>query len=139
MANGTIAFDTLQTSDAKRSGTTKSVDTSYIFNGVLKAWIHFTQAASTDLTTQDTITNSFNISSLGDEGTGKSQISFTSGMDSVFYPVTSIDWRDSTSGGNRSIQGTYALATGSYKVSNVYDASVFDDLRGQMNISGDLA
>ena len=32
MANGTIAFDTLQTSDAKRSGTTKSVDTSYVYN-----------------------------------------------------------------------------------------------------------
>ena len=138
MANGTIAFDTLSTS-GQISGTAKSIDTDYLLNGVLKAWIHFNQAASSDLAAQDTITNSFNISSLGDDGTGKSQISFTNGMENVFYPVASIDWRDSTSGGNRSIQGTYALATGSYKVNNVYDASVFDDLRGMMHISGDLA
>ena len=35
MANGTIAFDTLQTSDSKGSSTEKSVDTSYIYNGCL--------------------------------------------------------------------------------------------------------
>ena len=38
MANGTIAFDTLTTSDQAKSGTEKSVDTSYIFNGVAKVW-----------------------------------------------------------------------------------------------------
>ena len=36
MANGTIAFDTLTTSDQVNTGTEKSIDTSYIFNGVLK-------------------------------------------------------------------------------------------------------
>ena len=38
MANGTIAFDTLTTSDSVNTGTEKSIDTSYIFNGVAKAW-----------------------------------------------------------------------------------------------------
>ena len=32
MAHGTIAFDTLTTSDQVKTGTEKSVDTSYIFN-----------------------------------------------------------------------------------------------------------
>ncbi len=38
MANGTIAFDTLTTSDSVNTGTAKSIDTSYIFNGVNKVW-----------------------------------------------------------------------------------------------------
>ena len=41
MANGTIAFDTLTTSDSVKSSTEKSIDTSYIFNGVAKAWVTF--------------------------------------------------------------------------------------------------
>ena len=41
MANGTIAFDTLTTSDSVNTGTEKSIDTSYIFNGVAKVWINF--------------------------------------------------------------------------------------------------
>ena len=40
MANGTIAFDTLTTSDQVNTSTEKSIDTSYIFNGVAKAWIN---------------------------------------------------------------------------------------------------
>ena len=34
MANGTIAFDTLTTSDSVKSNTEKSIDTSYLYNGV---------------------------------------------------------------------------------------------------------
>ena len=41
MANGTIAFDTLTTSDSVNTGTEKSIDTSYIFNGVVKVWYGF--------------------------------------------------------------------------------------------------
>ena len=40
MANGTIAFDTLTTSDSVKSGTEKSINTSYIYNGVNKFWIN---------------------------------------------------------------------------------------------------
>ena len=36
MANGTIAFDTLTTSDSVNTGTEKSIDTSYINLMVLK-------------------------------------------------------------------------------------------------------
>ena len=39
MANGTIAFDTLTTSDSVNTNTEKSIDTSYIYNGVAKHWI----------------------------------------------------------------------------------------------------
>ena len=40
MANGTIAFDTLQTSDSVNTGTIKSIDTSYVFNGSSKSWLN---------------------------------------------------------------------------------------------------
>ena len=38
MAYGTLKFDTLTTSDAKNTSTEKSIDTSYLFNGITKSW-----------------------------------------------------------------------------------------------------
>ena len=61
MANGTIAFDTLTTSDQVNTGTEKSIDTSYIFNSIPKMWVHAHQHESQD---------SFNITSSTDNGTG---------------------------------------------------------------------
>ena len=61
MANGTIAFDTLTTSDQVNTGTEKSIDTSYIFNSIPKMWVHAHQHESQD---------SFNIASSTDVGTG---------------------------------------------------------------------
>ena len=39
MAFGNLKFDTLTTSDSKVTNTEKSLDTSYIFNGVAKQWM----------------------------------------------------------------------------------------------------
>ena len=61
MANGTIAFDTLTTSDSVNTNTEKSIDTSYIFNSIPKMWVHAHQHESQD---------SFNITSSTDNGTG---------------------------------------------------------------------
>ena len=77
MANGTIAFDTLTTSDSVKTGTEKSIDTSYIFYGVAKALINATIDA--------TLNNSFNISTNTDSGTGL----YTYGMTNAF--TTEID------------------------------------------------
>ena len=44
VAHGTIAFDTLTTSDQVKTGTEKSVDTSYLFNGSIKQWVNLTAA-----------------------------------------------------------------------------------------------
>ena len=46
VAHGTIAFDTLTTSDQVNTGTEKSIDTSYIFNGVAKCVCHYTTAGT---------------------------------------------------------------------------------------------
>ena len=47
MANGTIAFDTLQTS-GQITGTAKSVDTDYVVNGSAKSWNSASNAAVTE-------------------------------------------------------------------------------------------
>ena len=77
MANGTIAFDTLTTSDSANTGTEKSIDTSYLFNGVAKVWQQ-AQGAST-------ITDSFNVSSMTDNATGQFITVFTNSMSNAFY------------------------------------------------------
>ena len=63
MANGTIPFDTLTTSDQVNTGTEKSIDTSYLFNGTTKMWAKTTQS-------DNSIFDSFNITSSTDNGTG---------------------------------------------------------------------
>ena len=79
MANGTIAFDTLTTSDSKNTNTEKSIDTSYIFNGVAKVWINF------DGTGTPAARDSFNVASITDNGTGSYDIVFTNSMSSANY------------------------------------------------------
>ena len=81
MANGTIAFDTLTTSDTVNTGTEKSIDTSYIFNGVAKVWIKF------DMSSSFTNEDSFNVSSLDDDGTGDFGLNFSNNMANVNYPA----------------------------------------------------
>ena len=70
MANGTIAFDTLQTS-GQISGTARSVDTEHIVKGSAKFLVTYTTVTTT------ATTNSFNFSSLSDIGTGVTDLFFT--------------------------------------------------------------
>ena len=79
MANGTIAFDTLQTSDSLNTSTTKSIDTSYMFNGVVKAWCSFTSLTTTALS------DSFNIGSITDNGTGDTSLTLATPFGNINY------------------------------------------------------
>ena len=85
MANGTIAFDTLTTSDSVNTGTEKSIDTSYIFNGVNKFWMQ----TRGDLVTAN-IQDSFNSSTVTDIGTGFIDTNFTNNMANAFYSMSNI-------------------------------------------------
>ena len=77
MTNGTIAFDTLTTSDSVNTGTEKSIDTSYIFNGVNKVWFTLGVDAVQD--------DSFNCSSVDDDGSGDFGIHFTNAFSNALY------------------------------------------------------
>ena len=67
MANGTIAFDTLQTS-GQIDGTAKSLDTDYILNGSPKLGSITTVPCCNR--------DSFNISSITDDGTGDYTVTY---------------------------------------------------------------
>ena len=81
MANGTIAFDTLTTSDSVNTGTEKSIDTSYIFNGVAKAWFNLNGVGTA-------YRDSFNIGSVTDNATGDFSHNFTNVMSSVNHATS---------------------------------------------------
>ena len=89
MANGTIAFDTLQTS-GQISGTAKSVDTDYVVNGSAKAWVNF-QGTDTF-----GINDSFNITSCDDNGTGDYDINITNALSNASFSSTSSCTGDSS-------------------------------------------
>ena len=80
IAHGTIAFDTLTTSDQVNTGTEKSIDTSYLLNGVAKTHNRFNFDGNT-------VTGSFNQSSVSDIGTGEYQATYTNNMSDANYTI----------------------------------------------------
>ena len=87
MANGTIAFDTLQTS-GQITGTAKSLDTDYVVSGSAKVWGQHNSSAYRD---------SFNLSTFTDNATGDFTHTFTNAMANNDYAGLGM-----ASGNNRS-------------------------------------
>jgi hypothetical protein len=87
MANGTIAFDTLSTS-GQITGTAKSVDTDYVVNGSAKYWVRF-QGTGTG------VRDSFNHTSITDNGTGSYSLVINNNMNNALYAIVihESDWR----------------------------------------------
>ena len=140
MANGTIAFDTLTTSDSVKSGTEKSIDTSYIFNSIPKQWSNYGGSGTT-------FRDSFNTTSATDNGTGQYTITLTNSMNTddnaYLYScngATAQEVQDFTTGGDRQFAKIRNQATGSYGVQPIGDGGTQQD--GGLNCStvlGDLA
>ena len=83
MAFGTLAFDTLQTSDSKNTGTNKTLDTSFVYNGSARAfcsWGH---------TNHPNGIETFNIASITDDSTGVNKPNLTNNMAGAEAPATS--------------------------------------------------
>ncbi len=78
IVHGTIAFDTLTTSDQVKTGTEKSVDTSYVFNGVAKMWIQLN--GNTEV-----VADSFNAGSVTDTADGQKTVAITNAMANTNY------------------------------------------------------
>ena len=95
MAFGTLAFDTLQTSDSKKTGTNKTLDTSFVYNGSAKAWSRVDP---------NTISDSFNVSSLTDQGTGLFEDNFINAFSDATYSSVA------SPGGSTNIQMMFATA-----------------------------
>ena len=135
MANGTIAFDTLTTSDSVKSGTEKSVDTSYIYNGVTKVWFRLTGVSTASLD------DSLNVSSFNDEGTGNYKVTYTNNMNNITYSYSNgVGW--DVGGTNSTFNGTDKdeILTSTLEIYHVNASDSATDANLSMgSIHGDLA
>ena len=130
MANGTIAFDTLQTS-GQITGTAKSLDTDYVVNGSAKAW------AFADGTGTASVSDSLNISGITDNGTGDYTFSFSSAMGNATYGGGSSAASSEANGQNFQL---HIFATGSIRTRAENSSGTLTDCsRLVFNITGDLA
>ena len=127
MANGTIAFDTLQTS-GQIDGTARSIDTDYLLNGSAKVWVNYLTAAT--FVNND----SFNLTSITDEGTGQVLHTFTNIMSSTFYSYIGMS-NEFTSTGSLTKKTTSTCRQHSFNSS----ASAADTTENNTEILGDLA
>ena len=134
MANGTIAFDTLTTSDSVNTGTETSIDTSYIFNGVAKAWVTFDGTAS-----GATIGDSFNVSSSDDDGTGDYGVNFSNAMGNANYSCTFGDGEGTSSSGMRFLMDAGSTTSSQEIYGRNVSNSAADCAAASMAIHGDLA
>ena len=134
MANGTIAFDTLTTSDSVNTNTEKSIDTSYIFNGVAKAWINLDGTGT--IATND----SFNTGSITDNGTGDYSITITNDMANANYSHTHGDYTSDRNDVQVSGSAGNAPAAGTIRIQCVQTGNSPDDAdQACVTIHGDLA
>ena len=133
MANGTIAFDTLQTS-GQIDGTARSIDTDYLLNGSAKCWINYDATASSDYTR-----DSFNVSSTTDQATGAHDIAFSNNMGNINYAGMTNGHRDD----NQSIsilQDSNNTTTGfRFKINNFSNTTNADSDSAFGAIFGELA
>ena len=133
MAHGTIAVDTLTTSDSKNTNTEKSIDTSYILNGVAKHWVSF------DPLNSNNMDDSFNNASVTDNGTGNFTFTNTNNMGNANHaPVIGSEIQSSYQDSADAILSSGRTTTGmkSYHVEN---NSATDNGILTMHTWGDLA
>ena len=134
MANGTIAFDTLTTSDSVNTNTEKSINTSYIFNGVSKAWVEYDGTAS-----GATIGDSFNVSSTDDDGPGDYGVNFTNAMGNANYTCTFGDGEGSSTSGLRFLIDAGSATSAQELYARNVSNSAQDVDAASVVIHGDLA
>ena len=130
MAFGTLKFDTLTTSDTVDTSTERSINTSYLLNGVAKCWC----ATEGDLITAN-IQDSFNSTTVTDGGTGFITINYTNNMSAGTYTphCTGIN-------GDHLINGAGDVLTSSCKFGHYNQAnSVIDTPYGSYSMLGHLA
>ena len=131
MANGTIAFDTLQTS-GQISGTAVSVDTDYLAYGSAKAWVRY------DGTNPGSGADSLNIGSITDTGTGEQRPVFTNNMASENYAVPTLSSQHHELLGNAG--GTTGTTTSTFSINTGNSShAAADTTRVGLAVFGDLA
>jgi len=128
---GTIAADTLTHSTAG------SITTNYVVEGSAKAWQSIAVSGGTP-----SFNDSFNASSISDQGTGQHTVHFSSSFSSVNYAVTGCCQTSGTGQGNNSGEfriGALATGTEAFSTANEGQGSYADCPRTHIHQLGDLA
>lgn len=120
MANGTIAFDTLSTS-GQITGTAKSVDTDYITTGSVKCYVAYTSDTNTAVLNGQ----SFNLTSLTDNGTGSTTFTINNNMAQSKYPNPHAP--GDSNGGYTQYQFDTDMTTSAFKVNTSNDSFAVQD------------
>jgi len=124
VAHGTIAFDTLTTSDQVNTGTEKSLDTSYLYNGSIKAYGHH----SGDSPTTASMNDSFNIATLTDNGTGDITYTWTNAFNNEYYSASGMSTEDGTIGYvSLYYSRSYTRSAANLRLQGIDNGDSFDD------------
>jgi hypothetical protein len=135
MAFGTLKADTLTHSTAG------SLDTNYVVNGSAKAWLNINQ------TSTQAIRESFNVSSIADNGTGLTTVTVSSAFANNDYLATialrmqSGTSNTGSSGGVNTSDGSASITTTAHQLSYINTGSTGDSDTpyGGSSIQGELA
>jgi len=129
----------LRVNTLKDASGNNSVATSYVANGSAKAWGHLAAGGAS-------LPDSFNLSSIDDDGTGEYGLNYTSAMNSTNYSATStINFNHAADNNTRHLV-IESKATGSVEVDAGYTAgstahfTAHDiETTGSVVVHGDLA
>ena len=133
MAFGNLKFDTLTTSDSIKSNTEKSINTSYLLNGVAKLTANCTLAGSLNSA------SSLNVSSLADGGTGLNTVNATSAFSAAKAAVANVSVHDALYSRAINIDDTSASAFITRAFTSDGGALTDDNVDSSVAIHGDLA
>jgi len=129
----------LRVNTLKDASGNNSVATSFVAGGSAKAWGHLAAGGAS-------LPDSFNLSSIDDDGTGEYGLNYTSAMNSATYSATStINFNHAADNNTRHLV-IESKATGSVEVDGGYTAgstahfTAYDiETTGSVTVHGDLA
>lgn len=135
---GTIIADTLTHSTAG------SVTTDFVVNGSAKAWVRYDGTSVTAGADLVGVGDSFNYSSVVDNGTGNYTFSFTNSMSSVNWSGSALGKHDNNStndADNRQVILMHTITASSFitLASEAGAATLNDSALGHNQVFGDLA
>jgi len=129
----------LRVNTLKDAAGNNSIGMSYVAEGSAKAWGHLAAGGAS-------LPDSFNLSSIDDDGTGEYGLNYTSAMNSATYSATStINFNHAANNNTRHLV-IESKATGSVEVDGGYTAgstahfTAYDiETTGSVTVHGDLA
>ena len=129
----------LKVNTLKDASGNNSIATSFVAGGSAKAWGHLAAGGAS-------LPDSFNLSSIDDDGTGEYGLNYTSAMNSATYSATStINFNHAADNNTRHLV-IESKATGSVEVDGGYTAgstahfTAYDiETTGSVTVHGDLA